>query len=116
MTFVSTSRASISTSSPTPRSDSLPTETSFAKPRPRGEPRESRVPMMVPLCEITLAPPRGRLSASKAAFTVINAPLDTFASPIEFGPMMRTPSDFASDTSSASRACPCGPVSANPSL
>ena len=72
--------------------------------------------MMVPLCETTLAPPRGRVSASKAALTVISAPLATLARPIEFGPMTRTPSDFASAASSASLAAPTGPVSAKPSL
>ena len=116
MTFVSASSASISAISPTPRSDSLPTDTSLANPSPRAAPREISVPIIVPLCDTTLAPPRGNTSLSNAALTVMIAPLSTLARPIEFGPITRTPSDLARSTSFFSRAAPSGPVSAKPSL
>ena len=116
MTFVSGSSASTSAISPTLTSDSLPTDTSLENPSPRAAPREISVPIMVPLCEITLAPPRGSASISNTALTVMMAPLSTLARPIEFGPITRTPSLRACSMSARSRSAPSGPVSAKPSL
>ena len=69
MIRVSGSAASSSTSSPTPRSASLPTDTSLEKPRPRAAPRDSTVPSMVPLCDTMLVAPAGGASISSTAFT-----------------------------------------------
>ena len=116
MTRVSRSSASSSTSSPTPMSASLPTETSLAKPRPRAAPRESTVPSMVPLCETMLVVPAGSASISSTAFTVSATRPGMSITPMLFGPSRRTPSARARATSRACRAAPSGPASAKPSV
>src|SRR5204862_372684 len=95
MTRVSASSASSSTSSPTPRSASLPTETSLAKPRPRAAPRESTVPSIVPLCETRLVVPAGGASISRTPFTVRATRPGRFTTPMLLGPSRRTPSSRA---------------------
>ena len=116
MVRVSASAASISTISPTPRSDSLPTDTSLENPRPRALPRDSTVPSMVPLCETMLVEPADGTSISSTAFTVIGQRPERLIIPMLFGPSSRTPSSCARAASFCWRAMPPSPLSAKPSV
>jgi hypothetical protein len=58
-----------SVTSPTPRSASLPTDTSLEKPAPRPRPRDSNPPIMLPDCD-TMARRPGLISSfSSTALT-----------------------------------------------
>ncbi|MNS69732.1 hypothetical protein D3C72_1030520 [compost metagenome] len=115
ITSVALSSTIRSTSSPTPMSASLPTDTSLAKPSPRAAPRDSSAPSIDPLCEITLMPPACRVSVSSTAFTERMAPLCTSTTPMLFGPSNRTPSSLARRASACWAAMPASPSSAKPS-
>jgi hypothetical protein len=94
----------------------LPTDTSFAKPRPRAAPRDRSVPSIVPLCETMLVFPPGSFSMSSTAFTLSASRAGTLITPMLFGPSSRTPSSRARSTSRRCRFSPSGPASAKPPL
>ena len=116
MTRVPASSTSRSSSSPMPRSASLPTETSLANPRPRAAPRDISVPSMVPDCEITLVLPTGGAPPSSTALTVMATLPGTSTTPMLLGPSRRTLPCRAPATRRAWRAAPSGPSSEKPSL
>src|SRR5207253_9405824 len=85
------SSTSRSVNSPTLKSDSLPTETSLEKPTPRPSPRESSPPSMLSLWETIASGPVLICAISSTPLTAIAHPGSVFTSPIQFGPMTRTP-------------------------
>lgn len=105
-----------SATSPAPMSLSLPTETSFAKVKPRAMARESSAPIMLPLCDTTLSQPGRSASASTAALFVIGTPSVTFTRPRQFGPISRSPPSRAMATMRSCLVRPSAPSSAKPAL
>ncbi len=116
MVCVCGSSTSISVISPTLMSDSLPTETSFEKPRPRPWPRDMRLPIMLPLCDTIATGPGATSAFSSTALTDSARCAWVLTSPMQLGPSRRTPLARASLSSSACRWRPASPVSAKPSL
>jgi len=115
MQLVSSSSIKASTTSPTDKSLSLPTEIKWEKPNPLLAARENSEPIMEPLCDTKAILPTHNCSLSKAAFTEMIEPWCRFATPMLFGPNNRIPKARAFSTNRSWAFTPSGPDSAKPS-
>ena len=80
---------------PTPTQASFPTDTNVEKLIPRSLPRDNKVPIRLPLCEITAYRPDFNCSERKAALVVQQNLLRVSTIPIELGPISKIPACFA---------------------
>ena len=82
---------------------------------PRAWPRETNVPIRLPLWDSTVHRPVLSVSRAKAAFAVIDRPFHVRTRPRLLGPRTRVPVPATMPTSLRCKAWPASPASAKPS-